>query len=235
MTKIERKQKQKKGNKIEKKRKNNKQMRQREQKQKICNEIKLKCIWKEKSEKMKGINNHNFGKKFSQETKQKMSQSIRDTKGSVSDEIIQEVKKLIELGKKNTEIQILLNLQRHTVSRIKNGNIICRNEIKNERKSLTQEEINISKRKIKLSEIFMVIENCIEGNKPSFILNLLVEKRNENHIENTLTIDIIKNIKRNIQQNKLPFYPNELSEEKYNYYKELIDLYTNKTKCNKEK
>ena len=68
--------------------------------------------------------------------------------------------------------------------------------------------------------------------KPSIILNLLENQRKQNRIENTLTIDIIKNIKRNIQQNKLPFYPCEMSDKKYNYYKDRITIY-NETKTNK--
>lgn len=64
--------------------------------------------------------------------------------------------------------------------------------------------------------------------KPSIILSLLENQRKQNHIENTLTIDIIKNIKRNIQQNKLPFYPCEMSNEKYNYYKNAIISYNEK-------
>ena len=198
----------------------------KEQKQKICKEIQINQFYKEKSENMKGNKNHNFGKKFSEETKHKMSQSIRNAKGSVSDETILEVRHLIQSGKSNNEIQELISLPRHSISRIKNGNIVCRNEMKIKRKPFTQEQINISKRKIELDEILLVIEKCVEGMKPSLILNLLIEKRNQNNINNTLTIDIIKNIKRSIQQKKIPFYSNELTEEKYKYYTEIIHLYT---------
>ena len=81
-----------------------------------------------------------------------MSISIRNSKGGVSDEVIQQARQLIQLGKKNIEIQQLLHLPRHTMTRIKNGWIVCRNEEKNgekeKKKPLTQIEINLSKRKI---------------------------------------------------------------------------------------
>ena len=54
---------------------------------------------------MKGEGNHNFGKTFSEETRKKMSDSIRDSKGGVSDEIIIKVRESIQKGFKNTEIQ----------------------------------------------------------------------------------------------------------------------------------
>jgi hypothetical protein len=201
-------------------------------KEKICKEIQLKQFYKEKSEKMKGEGNYNFGKTFSQEIKQKMSNSIRDAKDSITDEMIGIVRELFENGYSNKDVQELLCLPRHTVSRIKNGIIICRNESKIEKKSLSQEEMNISKRKILLNEILVVIEKCIENMKPSIILQTLEKDRIQLSIENTLTIDIIKNIKRNIQQNKLPFYPCEMSDTKYNYYKDRISSY-NEKKYNK--
>ena len=203
----------------------------RELKQKIGKEIILKQIYKEKSEKMKGNGNHNFGKKLSEETKKKMSTSIRDSKGGVTDDMIIQVRNMVQEEKTNCEIAYLLNLPKYTISRIKNGNIVCRNEDKLEKKSFSQEEINLSKRKIRIDEILFVIEKCIENVKPSIILTILIDIRNKNNIKNTLTIDIIKNIKRNIQKNKIPFYPSELSYEKYNDYKERIQLYANE--CDK--
>lgn len=202
-------------------------IRLRELKEKICNQIKTKQIYKEKSENMKGENNHNYGKKFSEDTKKKMSTSIRNSKNGISDEIIMKVRNMIKNGDKLIEIQELCNLPRHTVSRIKNENIICRNEEKKERKPMTQEEIGISKRKIRLDEILIVIDKSILGDKPATILNSLIERRNTKNINNELTIDIIKNIRRNIQQNKMPVYDFELECEKYNYYSNLIQNYNN--------
>jgi hypothetical protein len=112
---------------------------------------------------MTGEGNHNTGKSFSEETKKKMSKSIREAKGGVSDEIIIKVRDLISQNYKNIDIQKELDLPRHTVTRIKNGDLVCRNEEKKENTKMTQEEINISKRKITVDEIFIVIEKFNKG------------------------------------------------------------------------
>ncbi len=96
-------------------------------KDKICKEIINKQIYREKSLKMKGINNHNFGKKLTEDTKNKMSNSIKLAKRTISDETIIKVKMLIKDGYKNIEIQNMLDLPRHTITRIKNGRITCIN------------------------------------------------------------------------------------------------------------
>jgi hypothetical protein len=197
----------------------------RSMKSEICKELYLKQVYKEKSEKMKGEGNHNFGKTFSEETKKKMSNSIRESKGGVSDSVIIQVRNFIQEGHKNIEIQELLNLPRHTITKIKNGEIICRNEIKNDRKSLTQEEINLSKRKIKADEIIIVIEKLNEKWKPTPILDYLIEIRNHNNIQNNLTIDIIKNIKRNLTNCKPVIYESELSKTDYEYYNKIINIF----------
>jgi hypothetical protein len=200
-------------------------------KKQICKEILLKQIYREKSEKMKGEGNHNFGKTFSEETKKKMSASIRDAKGGVNDDIIIQVRKLIEEGHKNTEIQEMLALPRHTVTRIKNGVIVCRNEEKKEKQSLTQLEVNLSKRKILTHEILLVIERLNENWKPTRILNYLIGRRNTNNESepNNLTIDIIKNIKRNLTNGKSVIYESELSKERYDYYLTLINDFAKKS------
>jgi hypothetical protein len=195
-------------------------------KEQICKEIHLKQVYRVKSEKMKGEGNHNFGKTFSEETKKKMSISIRESRCGVSDEIIIEVRKLIAEGNKNIEIQKFLNLPRHTVTRIKNGEIVCRNEEKKEKLSLTQVEINLSKRKIKTNEIIIVIEKLNEKWKPTQILDYLIEERNKNNTPNELTIDIIKNIKRNLTNKKDVIYESELPKEMYEYYTQLLKEFT---------
>ena len=106
---------------------------------------------------MKGEGNHNYGKTFSEETKKKMSVSIRESKGGVSDETIIQVRKMIKDGYKNVDIQNLLTLPRHTITRIKNSQIVCRDEEKIDKNTLTQEEVNLSKRKIQTDEIIIVI------------------------------------------------------------------------------
>jgi hypothetical protein len=199
-------------------------------KQQICKEIHLKHIYKEKSEKMTCEGNHNYGKTFTEETKQKMSNSIRDAKGSVSDETIIEVRKLINEKKNNIEIQNLLNLPRHTITRIKNGIIVCRYEKKEEKKIMTQEEINISKRKVTTQEILFIIDKITENWKPMKVLDFLFEERKKKLKENNLTVDIIKNIKRNISMNKIPIYKSEVDNETYSKYFNIISEYHNKNK-----
>ena len=111
----------------------NETLRLRELKDKVCKEIKLKQVYKEKSEKMMGEGNHNFGKPKPVEVRKKLSTSIRDAKNGISDEVILQVRALIKSGKLNKEIQELLNLPRHTVTRIKNGTTVCRTERKLEK------------------------------------------------------------------------------------------------------
>jgi hypothetical protein len=194
----------------------------------VCKEINLKQFYKEKSEKMTGSGNHNFGRAFSEEHKKKMSDAIRDAKGGVSDETILEVRKLIKDGKSNVEIQDLLQLSRHNVTRIKCGNIICRTEEKVVKDKTTQEDRNIAKRKIVLDEIFIVIEKLIKNEKPTVILEFLNDRRHSYKNYDYLNIDVIKNIKRNISLHpcKLPFYQSEMSVEDYTYYKNAIEEYS---------
>ena len=195
-------------------------------KKQVCKEICLKQLYKEKSEKMKGDGNHNFGKSFSEETKKKMSSSIINAKRILTDETIIEVRKLLTQGNKNIDIQKMLNIPRHTVTRIKNGEIVCRNEEKLEKKSLTQIEVNLSKRKITTDEIITVIEKINKNWTPMDILDYLIKIRNTKNIVNNLTIDIIKNIKRNLKNEKHVIYETEISKEKYDYYLFLINNFS---------
>ena len=190
-------------------------------KEQICKEICKKKVYKEKSEKMKGEGNHNYGKPFSEETKKKMSVSIRESKGGVSDETIIQVRKMINDGYKNVDIQNLMSLPRHTITRIKNFQISGRTEEKKEKTTLTQEQVNLSKRKIDADDIIIVIEKFIEKWKPTQILNYFIEQNKTN-----ITIDIIKNIKRNLTNNKKIIYESELSQTKYEYYTTLIKQFT---------
>jgi hypothetical protein len=200
-------------------------MRLKEIKDALCREIRRKQVYKEKSEKMKGEGNHNFGKAKSDETKKKMSLGIRNAKNGVSDETIIKVRELISEGKLNKEIEKLMSLSRDTVSRIKTGRIVCRTETIEEKKSLTQEEQNIRRRKINLEEIFIAIDKTLAGEKPMTILSLLDERRSKQGIQNDLTIDIIKNLKRDLKQNKVPFYSCEVEVEKYQHYETLINTF----------
>ena len=197
-------------------------MRLRNLKDKVCKEIIRKQVYKEKSQQMKGKGNHNFGKTKSEETKKKMSTSIRDAKNGVSDDTILKVRELIKEGKMNKEIEELLDLSRHVVTRIKNGLTLCRNEKKVEKSTLTQEELNIKRRKIRLDEMFIVIDKTLEGCKPGTILQHLDELRIKNNIKNDLTIDMVKNIRRDICKGKLPFYKREVTAEIFERYQGLF-------------
>jgi hypothetical protein len=193
----------------------------------ICKEIHRIQVYKDKSIKMTGKGNHNFGKPKSDETKKKLSDSIRYAKGGVSDEIINRVRELIQSGKTNMEIQDILSLPRHTVSRIKNGNIVCRNETK-DIKTTTHIERNINKRKITANEILITMDKIFNDDKPMVILKTLVQNRENSNIPNTLTIDIIKNIKRSITNGELPIYNCEVNETIYNAYMERVIEYNKK-------
>jgi hypothetical protein len=194
----------------------------------VCRELHRKEVYKEKSEKMKGEGNHNFGKTKSDETRKKMSNSIRDAKNGISDEMILKVRELIAAGKKNTEIEVLLQLSKHVVSRIKNGLIVCRTEEREDTPCRTQEETNIRRRKITLPELLIAVDKSIAGEKPGKILECLDAQRLKDGRKNDLTLDIIKNIKRNLQQHKLPFYKSELDAEKYHYYERLVKDFVEK-------
>ena len=150
-----------------------------------------------------------------------MSVSIREAKGGVSDETIIQVRKMIKDGYKNVDIQNLLTLPRHTITRIKNSQIVCRDEEKIDKNTLTQEEVNLSKRKIDAGDIIIVIEKFIDKWKPTQILNYFIEQNKTN-----ITIDIIKNIKRNLTNNKKIIYESELSQTNYEYYTTLINQFT---------
>ena len=197
-------------------------IRLKELKEKVCKEIIRKQVYKDKSEQMKGEGNHNFGKTKSAETRKKMSTSIRNAKNGVSDEIILQVRELFKKGKQNQDIEEELKLPRHIVTRIKNGTTVCRNEEKIEKQTLTQEEINIKRRKIRLDEMFIVIDKTLEGCKPNSILQHLDELHVKNNIKNDLTIDIVKNIRRLLSQCQLPFYKSEVSTEIFERYEGLL-------------
>lgn len=198
---------------------------------KVIKQINQLELNKQKSENMKGENNHNYGKKFSEQRIKKMSVSIRNAKGGVSDKTILKVRQLFLQGNRNKDIENLLNIPRHTVSKIKNGDLVCRNEERMEKNISTQNERNIKKRKVSLDEIYFILDKLFEK-KLSQVqilsnINLLRENviNNKDNHKECLKIDVIKNISRNIlTYKKLPFYDEE-NPEKYKYYRDLIDSY----------
>lgn len=206
----------------------NETLRIRAMKDTVCKEIHRKQVYKEKSENMKGSGNHNYGKEKSAETRKKMSIGIRDAKNGISDEMILKVRELIAAGKKNMEIEVLLSVTRHSVSMIKNGKLVCRTEVREDKPIRSQEEINIRRRKITLPEILLVIDKSFACEKVAKILKLLDAQRLKEGQKNDLTLNIVKNIKRNLQENKLPFYKSELDEERYKYYETLTRAFAEK-------
>ena len=198
----------------------------RTMKHEICKEIRRIQVYKVKSENMRGENNHNYGKTFSEDIRQKMSRSIRDAKNGICDEKIQEVRDLFNSGKTNKEIQELMGLSRDVVYKIKSGTLVCRTETKCKRPVVSKTEQNIKKRKISLECIFKIIDYTLENKKPADIMELLQSS-------NPITIDIVKNIKRSILQKQVPFYPIETSEQLYRDYQDKITMFANTMCANK--
>lgn len=198
--------------------------RNRQNMDKVIQEIHKNYIYKQKSLSMVGEKNHNYGKQKSEETKKKMSVSIRNSKNGISDDTIIKVRELLQQAKPNVEIMRILNLSRHTVSRIKNGNLVCRNEEKTIL-SKTKEERNIMKRKIELNELLYVLDCLLDKNMNyAEILEYINTNRKQQNKE-YLKIDILKNIKRKLLQNKLPIYETEISIEKYQEYRMKLETY----------
>lgn len=191
----------------------------------VCREINRRRVYQEKSENMKGENNHNFGKTFSEETRKKMSTSIRNAKNGVSDDTIVKVRQLIRQGLSNKTIEEQLGLARFVVSDIKNNKLVCRNEDKPARVNKSQYELNVSRRKLQPNEILMIIDNVINNEKPASILRKLIEQRYIKNIPNNLSIDMIKNTKRDIMNNNVPFYVEDFGNDVYMKYKDLINKF----------
>ena len=106
------------------------------------------------------------------------------------------------------------------MTRIQNGLLICRNEERQAKVSSTQEQLNLSKRKINAEDVITTIEKHIEKWKPTQILDYFIEQN-----KNNITIDIIKNIKRNLQNSKPIIYESELTTDRYEHYLHLLTIY----------
>ena len=196
-------------------------LRWRDMKVKVCREIRHKQVYRDKSEKMRGAGNHNFGKQKTAETRQKMAVSIRAAKNGISDETILKVRALLGAGKLNCDIAELLCLKVHIVSQVKTGKVVCRTETKSSKITYSKEEQNVNKRIITLSGILLTIDNTIDGLLPNEILKILHTFENCEKA----TIDIIKNIKRTMRENKMPFYEFEVLPEQYREYTDRIEKY----------
>ena len=111
------------------------------------------------------------------------------------------------------------------MKQLKHGELVCRDEIKKERVSLTQEQVNLSKRKINVDDIIIVLEKLVlEELKPAVILHYFTEQHKLN-----VSIDMIKNIKRYLTNGKTIIYESELSIERYEYYQSLITQFAEKS------
>jgi hypothetical protein len=194
----------------------------KKQKNLVIKELRKRQAYKAKSEAMKGANNHNYGKKKSKETRKKMSVSIRKAKNGTSDKTIREIRNLIKQGHKNVDIQKMLDVGRHVVTRVKNGKLVCRDETKINHKTTTQIERNIAKRKVTLDELYVIVDKIFENLKPSKVLQFINEQRSN---AEQLGVDIVKNTKRNLLKSKLPFYKCEMDEHRFDdYQKKLISF-----------
>jgi hypothetical protein len=98
--------------------------------------------------------------------------------------------------------------------------------MKENKLEITQEQQNINKRKIQTDEIIIVIEKLVSKWNPTPILDYLIDRRNRNNIPNHLTIDIIKNIKRNLVNGKHLIYESELPKDTYEYYTQIINNFS---------
>lgn len=175
---------------------------------------KLKEQYIQKSIKMKTEQNHIYSAPKSEITKKRIGISNSILKRTITDEQILQVRALLDTHK-NIEIEKMLGLARHQVSRIRNGQFCLTTELdthtKTEKK--TKEEVAIMKRKISLDEI-LILFNMILENKPYSEMLEKVEKA---------TIDICKNMKSKMRKGDLPFYACEFDEETYQQYKERVD------------
>ena len=113
---------------------------------------------------------------------------------------------------------------RYIISGIKNRSIVCDGEEKRVTK-MTQKETSKNKRKIRVDEMMMVIDlTLLKDEKPASILQKIKNKREIENMENTVTIDIIKNIRRSINKGKLPFYEDDVDPDTYELYKTRVSI-----------
>lgn len=186
----------------------------------VLRDIKKIKQYKDKSLSMKGNNNHNHGKKKSISWKKKVIQTHR-AKYDLTDLKIQEIRNEF-ICDKNVKIQEISNkykLSKTVISNIKNRSLVCTYEKIVPKKS--KEECNIQKRKVSAQEIMHIIERICDQDKISIILESVRNK----FLGSKITIDIVKNIKRQLKKNILPIYSFEIDKDKYNYYLKIINEY----------
>jgi hypothetical protein len=195
----------------------------KKKREKVFQDIRKIKQYKEKSLNMMGSKNHNYGKPKSDETKAKLSKSIRLAKSGLTDENIIEIRNMLE-SRTIVDVCKDTGFSRYIISGIKNRSIVCDGEEKRMKK-LTHKETSKNKRKIRVVEMMMVIDlTLLKNEKPTAILEKIKNKRKIENIENTVTIDIIKNIRRSINKGKLPFHEDDVDTETYELYKTRISI-----------
>jgi hypothetical protein len=167
-------------------------------------------------------------KERTDEHKEKIGKGISKTRREnsrfdLSDENILRIREMLNSGMKNIDIIKFEESQgrtinRYVVSDIKNNKIVLTSEDKPEIERKSQTELAISKKKITPEETIFILERIIDNESNKNILNQL----KENNKETKASIDIIKNIKRNIGKNKEILYETETTPEIYQHHNELI-------------
>lgn len=178
----------------------------------IFNDMRNKCLYK--------ISHDDLLQKLTinNSSNQHLHIAKKIKKNKLSEEILICVRERINEGKQNIDIENEFQLKRHVVSRIKNNVMVLKNETKRPNIKKTQEQQNIERRKISIQTILKIIDKLIENKLPSVILNEVLEE----DMNSKLTIDIVKNIKRKIKDNVVPFYDFEVPKNVYERYVELI-------------
>jgi hypothetical protein len=187
----------------------------------VLKQIHKRRIYQTKSTNMSGLKNHNYGKKFSKETRDKMSSSIRKAKSGLDDDKIKNIRILLQ-NNSIVHVSKITGFSKFIVSGIKNNDIVCYGEEKRKQK-LSQKEINRKKRKISIDEMYEVLDMTYKSFTPSTIYSKLSEIRKNKNIENNLSIDIIKNIRKNLKKGKLPFEKDEVDEKTYQKYFDMFN------------
>jgi hypothetical protein len=150
-----------------------------------------------------------------------MSSSIRKAKSGLDDDKIKNIRILLQ-NNSIVHVSKITGFSKFIVSGIKNNDIVCYGEEKRKQK-LSQKEINRKKRKISIDEMYEVLDMTYKSFTPSTIYSKLSEIRKNKNIENNLSIDIIKNIRKNLKKGKLPFEKDEVDEKTYQKYFDMFN------------
>lgn len=177
-----------------------------------------------RSERMRGENNWNYGKHFTEEHCKKISLATRE----ITDEKILEVRAAFAEGKSVQQVKDLCGISRYYASGIKNNNIVLTTERVEDVKTFkTSDELYIEKRVATLDEYLLIIDDlCEDVLRPGLICEKINNKRFENNPDSKeLSVDVVKNLKRTLKKGKLPIYHCEVDDETYNKYEEKVRIF----------